>query len=171
MPKVQKAVHIRMDSTLSASSMRHGEKVDNQHPQHTSSLWRDGQDETLLKARAKGLGWQEIAAQCFPHKTANACRKRHERLMERRNQDEWDHARLEELGAAYMACRKEMWSVLADRLEDRWTNVEAKVRTTLMIGMSRLGSHADMLFDAVPREGVQDPAEICTNVREEESTH
>ena len=47
--------------------------------------WSPEHDELLMQARRQGLHWQRIASMYFPNKTANACRKRHERLMEKRN--------------------------------------------------------------------------------------
>ncbi|KAF7197110.1 hypothetical protein HII31_01535 [Pseudocercospora fuligena] len=91
-----------------------------------AAIWSSADDEVLLQARASGLNWQPIAARHFPNKTANACRKRHERLIERRHVDDWDTHKLELLAQEYMACRKEMWEVLAARLGERWAIVEAK---------------------------------------------
>src|ERR1700679_2374455 len=54
----------------------------------TSTQWSTKDDETLMTARASGLNWQPIASKYFPSKTANACRKRHERLMEHRNNED-----------------------------------------------------------------------------------
>ena len=48
------------------------------------SQWLPEHDEFLTQARTKGLSWQSIASTYFPDKTANACRKRHERLLEKR---------------------------------------------------------------------------------------
>jgi hypothetical protein len=80
-----------------------------------------------MAARASGLNWQPIATKHFPNKTANACRKRHERLMERRNAEDWDGVKLETLATEYMAIRREMWSILADRVGEKWQIIEAKV--------------------------------------------
>jgi hypothetical protein len=49
--------------------------------------------------------------------------------MEKRNAEDWDGVKLEKLAVEYMAVRKEMWNVLATRLNEKWQNVEAKVRT------------------------------------------
>lgn len=45
--------------------------------------WLPEHDELLMQARMQGLRWQHIASTYFPDRTANACRKRHERLQER----------------------------------------------------------------------------------------
>ncbi|MCJ1373280.1 hypothetical protein MMC20_004508 [Loxospora ochrophaea] len=93
----------------------------------TSSAWSPEDDQQLLEARAQGMNWQPIAAKYFPAKSSNACRKRHERLVERQNSDNWDRARFEDLAKAYMECREEMWKILANRLGgEKWTVVEAK---------------------------------------------
>ena len=93
----------------------------------SAAIWSAADDEILLRARASGLNWQPIANKHFPNKTANACRKRHERLIERRNAEDWDNVKFEQLAQEYMACRREMWEILASRLGERWPVVEAKV--------------------------------------------
>lgn len=95
--------------------------------QRNAAIWSTSDDEILLRARASGLNWQPIASKNFPNKTANACRKRHERLIERRHVDDWDNQKLELLAREYLACRKEMWEILAARLGERWNVIEAKV--------------------------------------------
>jgi hypothetical protein len=47
--------------------------------------------------------------------------------MERRNAEDWDGEKLETLATQYMAVRREMWSVLADRVGEKWQIIEAKV--------------------------------------------
>jgi hypothetical protein len=59
--------------------------------------------------------------------TPNACRKRHERLMERMNAEQWDGVKLDVLAQAYMEVRREMWSLLAARVGEKWQLVETKV--------------------------------------------
>lgn len=81
-----------------------------------------------MQARQQGENWGPIAHKYFPEKTANACRKRHERLMERRtNADSWDNAKLEKLAVAYIDCREQMWKVIGDNIGEKWQVVEAKV--------------------------------------------
>lgn len=96
-----------------------------------ATIWSAADDGILLQARASGLNWQPIASRCFPNKSANACRKRHERLIDRRQASDWDAERLERLAQEYMAARKEMWELLASRLGERWAVVEAKVSNAL----------------------------------------
>lgn len=52
--------------------------------------WTEEEDKFLLHARKSGLDWNQIQHLRFPHKTDNACRKRHERLPARRNAEEQD---------------------------------------------------------------------------------
>ena len=94
-----------------------------------SSSWSTKDDETLIRARAQGLNWNQIGPKHFPSKTPNACRKRHERLMERQNAEQWDGVKLEVLAQAYMEMRQEMWSLLAARVGEKWQLVEQKVGT------------------------------------------
>jgi hypothetical protein len=96
----------------------------------TSTPWIPADDETLLQARASGLNWAPIQQQFFPNKTPNACRKRHERLMEKRSAEDYDGVRLETLARAYAEVRKEMWGVLANRVGEKWGVVEQKVSST-----------------------------------------
>ena len=90
-----------------------------------ASPWPEGEDRILMEARQKGLNWAAIASKHFPLKTPNACRKRHERLMDKRkSQDDWN---VEELAQAYMEVREKMWQILASRLSENWQAVEGKV--------------------------------------------
>ena len=54
--------------------------------------WSIDNDERLSRAREDGLDWQSIALQ-LPGKTANACRKRHQRLMARSSVQGEEHVR------------------------------------------------------------------------------
>ena len=95
----------------------------------TSSAWSKEDDETLMTARAQGLNWSQIKNTHFPIKTPNACRKRHERLIERKTTDNWDKADFERLSMEYMRMRKEIWSPLAQQVGQKWTVVEHKAST------------------------------------------
>ncbi|GAB7358585.1 hypothetical protein MBLNU230_g2645t1 [Neophaeotheca triangularis] len=95
--------------------------------QRVAAIWSTADDDILLQARATGLNWQPIASRHFPNKTANACRKRHERLVERRHDEEWDSHKLELLAEEYLAIRRDMWEMLSSRIGERWAVVEAKV--------------------------------------------
>ncbi|KAK4038583.1 hypothetical protein C8A01DRAFT_37492 [Parachaetomium inaequale] len=53
-------------------------------PEHrgaSSGAWTEEDDRVLLKLRSMGKNWSQIQMEGFPRKTANTCRKRHERLM------------------------------------------------------------------------------------------
>lgn len=47
--------------------------------------------------------------------------------MERQNAEQWDGVKLDVLAQAYMEVRREMWSILAARVGEKWTLVETKV--------------------------------------------
>ena len=95
---------------------------------HAAQTWTPENDELLMRARQQGLNWQPIASKYFPDKTSNACRKRHERLMEKRNNaDNWDGVKMDKLSKAYLELREQMWKILADRVGEKWQSVEAKV--------------------------------------------
>lgn len=93
----------------------------------SAGVWKNEDDAILLQARAAGLNWVPIAKKYFPEKSGNACRKRHERLQERRQVEDWDNEKLELLAQEYMAVREEMWEILASRLGAKWQLVEQKV--------------------------------------------
>lgn len=120
MPKVEKPSPSHRNSISTASAAGGGGGT-------RSSSWSAKDDETLIQARAQGLNWNQIAPKHFPVKSANACRKRHERLMERQNAEQWDGVKLDVLAQAYMEVRREMWSILAARVGEKWQVVETKV--------------------------------------------
>ncbi|KAI9732745.1 MAG: hypothetical protein M1818_007479 [Claussenomyces sp. TS43310] len=105
----------------------------------SSGAWTPADDATLMAARSQGQNWAPIQAAYFPNKTPNACRKRHERLMERRNSDDWDVVKLERMAKEYMILRKDMWSMLAERTGEKWAVLEAKCMTS---GVKNLSSAA-----------------------------
>ncbi|KAK3322891.1 hypothetical protein B0H66DRAFT_442929, partial [Apodospora peruviana] len=88
--------------------------------------WTAMEDRTLMTARGQGRHWANIQRTHFPSKTANACRKRYERLMERKGMYDLDRTRLERVAHEYMDMRKEIWSPLAARVGERWHVVEAQ---------------------------------------------
>jgi len=118
MPKVEKVPSSRRDSNTIAAAAGGGTRT---------APWSQKDDETLMAARTQGLNWNQIAPKYFPTKTSNACRKRHERLMEKQNAEQWDGVKLDELAQAYMEVRREMWSILASRVNEKWALVEQKV--------------------------------------------
>jgi hypothetical protein len=97
----------------------------------SSGAWNPTDDQTLMAARAQGMNWVPIQQAYFPSKTPNACRKRHERLMNGRSADDWDGLKLGNLAKTYMAMRKEIWSGLAAQTAEKWNVVEQKVYTPL----------------------------------------
>lgn len=98
----------------------------------SAASWSRVNDELLMRARQQGLNWQPIALTYFPEKTANACRKRHERLMVQRNKEgSWEGVKMETLAKAYNDVRKHIWQILADRVGENWQSVEAKVRDAI----------------------------------------
>ena len=92
-----------------------------------TGAWTTKDDEQLMKARSAGLNWLPISQKYFPLKTSNACRKRHERLVERRNAENWDGTKIEDLAQAYWEFRESMWKPLAERLHEKWEIIEEKV--------------------------------------------
>ncbi|KAK2623573.1 hypothetical protein QTJ16_007127 [Diplocarpon rosae] len=106
----------------------------------SSGAWTPSDDQTLMTARAQGLNWAPIQHAYFPSKTPNACRKRHERLMERRSADDWDSLKLENLAKKYMVMRREIWAALAAQTGEKWNVVEQKVCPPLAANFPSLGS-------------------------------
>jgi hypothetical protein len=118
MPKTERVTSVHRNSVSTASAAGGGTR---------SPSWSQVDDETLIKARAQGLNWNQISPKHFPSKSANACRKRHERLMEKQNAEQWDGVRLDVLAEAYMEVRSEMWRILGAKVNEKWQLVEQKV--------------------------------------------
>jgi len=93
---------------------------------YNQGTWTAEDDGNLLRGRAMGHHWAELQRTYFPTKTANACRKRYERLVERRGVYDYDARRFERIATEYMAMRRHMWTPLADRLGERWDIVEGQ---------------------------------------------
>jgi hypothetical protein len=108
-----------------------------------AKIWTDEEDNFLWGAKAAGWNWDKIAldlSEAYPpsdnkyQKTANACRKRHERIKDKvlkaqlgPNKERWAEA-----VNAYKANRKRMWQPLADQLGfKRWEDIEEAVSCSL----------------------------------------
>jgi hypothetical protein len=83
-----------------------------------------------MAARTQGMNWVPIQEAYFPFKTPNACRRRHERLMECRSADDWNGLKLESLAKNYMGMRREIWSGLSAQAGEKWNVVEETVSIT-----------------------------------------
>ena len=46
---------------------------------------------------------------------------------EKREAENWDNAEIKGLATAYFESREMMWKILADKLGEKWQNVENKV--------------------------------------------
>jgi hypothetical protein len=93
-----------------------------------SPAWKPEEDRRLLDEKARGARWNDIRQRYFPGKTGNACRKRYERLIQRRSEDDWDTEKFELLAMKYLELRREMWYKLALSVDAPWEQVEKKVR-------------------------------------------
>ncbi|KAL3425554.1 myb family transcription factor [Phlyctema vagabunda] len=105
----------------------------------SSGAWSTTDDQTLMTARAQSMGWASIQSNYFPNKTSNACRKRHERLVENSRNSGWDGAKMQNLARQYMAKRRDIWKELAAESGEKWTVVEAKC---MEWGLKNLGAAA-----------------------------
>ncbi|GAB1319932.1 hypothetical protein MFIFM68171_10142 [Madurella fahalii] len=92
---------------------------------YNPGTWTAADDRTLMLARSRGQNWADLQRAHFPTKTANACRKRYERLMERRGMQDYSTRRMEMVAHEYMNMRKGIWSGLAERVGMKWEIVEA----------------------------------------------
>ena len=98
------------------------------HGSHSHS-WKPENDELLMRAHQHGMNWQTIAHKFFPDKNADTCRRRHERLMEKRDlYYDSERAKADTVAKAYVDVREQVWKPLADRVGEKWQVVEAKVR-------------------------------------------
>ncbi|ORY57773.1 uncharacterized protein BCR38DRAFT_80158 [Pseudomassariella vexata] len=119
----------------------------------SSGAWSPQDDNSLLQARQQGLNWAQIQSNYFPNKTPNACRKRHERLMERKGADDWDAQKLERIAKEYMSMRKEIWQPLASRVGEKWSVVEQKCMNNGLKNLqsaARSGARRDRLESGQP---------------------
>ena len=91
-----------------------------------TGAWGMEDDKQLIDARRRGLNWVQIQETYFKDKTANSCRKRHERLLERLGSKDADEDKLKHIAKEYSDMRKELWSGLADRTGESWAVVEQK---------------------------------------------
>jgi hypothetical protein len=96
-------------------------------PRSSSSSWPPDADRILMEARARDMNWGPIQQTYFPHKSANACRKRHERLMTKKSAANCSGKRLERIAHSYVGLRKETWSPIAAQTGEKWYIVEQKV--------------------------------------------
>ncbi|KAL9604768.1 MAG: hypothetical protein Q9219_000216 [cf. Caloplaca sp. 3 TL-2023] len=107
--------------------MGHRHTESNASKRHATGIWTNHDDDQLKRARQQGLNWTAIAETYFPTKTPNACRKRHERLMEKIHANgSWNASKFEEVAKAYLEVREEMWKMVADRVNEKWSVVENK---------------------------------------------
>jgi hypothetical protein len=124
-PKAMSAPMVDVD--LSASARVSSRPLSNMTSNATSTSWPSRDDTILINARTQGHGWSQIQKDHFPMKTANACRKRYERLVAKRRGSDWGIEKLEKLGAEYRVLREQTWKPLADAMGERWQDVEKAV--------------------------------------------
>ncbi|KAL8654737.1 MAG: hypothetical protein Q9210_001320 [Variospora velana] len=142
-----------MPGTTSSDAMghRHTESISNKR--NTSGVWTNHDDEQLKRARQQGHNWTNIADTYFPTKTPNACRKRHERLMEKINANGiWNSLKFEEVAKAYLEVREDMWRMVADRVNEKWTVVESKCMEKGYKNLASMGRAASRK-DRSPQNG------------------
>lgn len=99
----------------------------NESGSNHASNWSSHDDQVLINARARGQGWSQIQKEHFQNKTANACRKRHERLVAKRRGTEWNQEMLEKLSTEYSRHREQIWQPLANAIGEKWQDVEKAV--------------------------------------------
>ena len=96
-------------------------------PRSTAGPWQPEDDAQLIEARKSPLDWADISKQYFPSKTANTCRKRHERLIEKGLTVQDRSIKFQEMAKGYVEHREEMWTILAKAIGESWMAVETKV--------------------------------------------
>ncbi|AEO68699.1 uncharacterized protein THITE_2118280 [Thermothielavioides terrestris NRRL 8126] len=116
---------------------------------YNHGTWTAEDDKTLIQARTRGQNWAELQRAHFPGKTANACRKRYERLVERRGIYDYSGRRLEIIANEYMGMRRDIWSGLADRVGMKWEVVEA---LCMGVGLRTIQSNARSYTNRARRE-------------------
>ncbi|KAH8900698.1 hypothetical protein GQ53DRAFT_835635 [Thozetella sp. PMI_491] len=106
-----------------------------------SGTWGVQHDTLLLAARDSGQSWSEIQAEYFPGITSNACRKRHERLMERKGTNDggmrelepaiMDKAAAERQRELELKIRKDAEDAFERRMKEMW-KVEEECRKEVL---------------------------------------
>jgi len=93
-----------------------------------SGPWSQDEDQVLVDAKGQGLGWNELCKKYFPQKSGNACRKRHERLMAKRNAN-WSDDRIMKVRQVYnkRGMREQVWKTLAQHCGEKWEDIERVV--------------------------------------------
>ncbi|KAL8840348.1 MAG: hypothetical protein Q9170_001363 [Blastenia crenularia] len=117
-----------MPHSNTSNPMNHHHIESNANKRHATGTWSNHDDDQLKRARQQGHNWLTISENYFPTKTPNACRKRHERLLEKIHANgSWNAVKFEEVAKAYLEVREEMWKMVADRVNEKWSVVESKV--------------------------------------------
>ncbi|KAI4254650.1 MAG: hypothetical protein L6R42_007104, partial [Xanthoria sp. 1 TBL-2021] len=83
-----------------------------------STQWTNEMDIQLQQARQQGHNWATIAKSYFPSRTADACRKRYEKVMENRRNE---YTKFELLATLYAQLREYTWSKLAFAAGEHWS--------------------------------------------------
>lgn len=147
------------------------QSITNNHMQQESATrpgqsgpWTSEEDETLIKAKGEGLAWDEIHRRYFPHKTGNACRKRHDRLLIKARDPTWDEARTQKVVARYNRVREQVWRPIADSVGEKWEDVERVVREPLPFPRMCHAptSQANHLSDRFSNKAVGDCGHVLT---------
>ncbi|KAI4114206.1 MAG: hypothetical protein LQ345_004982 [Seirophora villosa] len=142
-----------MPSATTSDPMGHRHAASATNKRNISGVWTNHDDEQLKRARQQGHNWTTIAETYFPSKTPNACRKRHERLMEKINANGiWNPVKFEEVAKAYVELREEMWRKIADRVNEKWTVVESKCMEKGYKNLASMGRAASRK-DRSPQDG------------------
>ena len=92
-----------------------------------SGPWNNEEDCVLIDAKGRGMSWEEIHRTHFPGKSANACRKRHERVLAKMRNTDWDDARIQRVTDAYNRHRHTIWAPLCKELNENLSDVEKVV--------------------------------------------
>jgi hypothetical protein len=136
-----------------------------------SGPWTQAEDEILLDAKSQGLSWEEIHRQHFPGKSANACRKRHERCLMKMKRTDWDEARIQRVRDAYIRNRPMIWAPLVNDIGETLEDIERVVslhsifvlKISAYIGVCSC-SNKDSAASGIHQEGmlvtVHEPARV-----------
>ena len=92
-----------------------------------SGPWTAEEDAVLLEERSRGLAWDDIHNRRFPNKSGNACRKRHERLLAKARDTDWDDNRVHNVLIIYNRHREDLWKPVAEQVGEKWEDVEKVV--------------------------------------------
>lgn len=91
--------------------------------------------------------------------------------MERQNAEQWDGVKLDVLAQAYMEVRRDMWSLLAARVGEKWQLVETKCMEKGLKNLTQAHRSAQRKRNDGTYHGYEDSGISISDLEEEHEDH